>query len=860
MRMNSGHMKKRGRRNRVLRSLLFCMLILIIPEFVSAGYSETGLRFRSHEADKEERTSLDITFKRNFKFRKYLSVEFDIRVVPDAEHYGHIAEIKIGEASRIELLLTNFPYPHLSYLMLYDKEIIDRKVPADEASFFGWTHFKIELVAHRDSLFSIMENGRKIADGIGLPDDRAVKIIFGADYGSRQVISDVAPFVIRNVAVSETPGKVDYFWPLNVYTEEQYTYDTLHDRPALLLNPNINNHDRWKKVASLEFDSRAFFVKGAGNTGYFITRNMVQQYDFAKNAMVARYAFSPDLPFKQLKNQFIYDAPRNRIILYDVERQDSLVWFDFENSKWSVPYDRRNNYTYLHHNRLFSPVDSSLLQLFGYGLHRYRSSLFRKDPTGKVSCTDLSSFIQPRYLSAVGIADSTLYIYGGVGNSKGKQEFGSEIFNDLYAVDISTFRIEKLWERETDGDSEVGVPSLLIDSAGQKALGLFFCPNRYSSSLQLKELDLQRGTFRSLADTIPFIFRDISSEADLLRSPDSNQLFAVVSCCVDDGRFKTDIYTIYTPILSEKKHAALRFWQIVAGFLGLCLLAVCGGILMRKRKRRNCGREVAESPQEKSEEESVFGTVHAVPRPKMPGIYLLGTFQVIDRSGNDITAEFSAMLKQLLVLIILYTGKNGKGVSNTLLKEYFWSDKSEQSTRNNRNVNMRKLRMLLETVGDFEITTDNSCWRIERISEEAVCDWSQAVRLLNSVEGNMDPDEPVLSDIVRVVSCGPLLPNTTYDWLDSFKNAYSDRAIRVLERLRERALQSGDIKSQLQLSDCILIFDSLDEDSMRIKCIALVALGRIGTAKKSFDRFIREYRQIMGEEYPDSFEKFIQTV
>lgn len=185
-------------------------------------------------------------------------------------------------------LLTNFPYPHLSYLMLYDKEIIDRKKPADETSFFEWTHFKIELVAQQDSLFSILENGITVADRIALPDDRSVKIIFGADYGSRQVISDVAPFMIRNLAIRTTPGKVDCFWPLDALSEGPYVYDTRHDRPALLLNPRIDNHDRWKKVASLDFDSRAFFVKGAGNTGYFITRNGVQQYDFARNAMVAR--------------------------------------------------------------------------------------------------------------------------------------------------------------------------------------------------------------------------------------------------------------------------------------------------------------------------------------------------------------------------------------------------------------------------------------------------------------------------------------------------------------------------------------------------------------------------------------------
>lgn len=835
-------------RAKIILSIFF--VILLIP--ISAKGQGKGLRFRSYEADKEERTSLDITYKNNLKFKKYLNLEFDVRVLPEAEHYGHIAEIQIGKEDKIELLLTNFPYPHLSYLLLYNKKVIDQYSLSNKDDFFEWTHFQIECVT-ADSLFSVLENGRTVARNIRLPRDRNVKITFGADYASQQVISDIAPIVLRNVSVSTSPGETRYYWPLDIYAPNKYVYDTLHRYPALLLNPYVNNHTRWKAAADMDFDSKVFFVKGDGLRAYFITRNTVYQYDFACDSITARYHFEPELPLKLMKNQFLYDAPRNRIVLYDFDRQQEFSWFDFNSSSWSYPYTRRNNYTYLHHNKLFSPADSSLLQLFGYGFHRYRSLLYRQAPDGTRSKTDWSATIRPRYLSAVGATDSMLYIYGGLGNETGKQEFGSEIFNDFYRVDLRSFQVEKLWEKETAGNSEVAAPSLLIDSTGDKFLGLFFCPNRYSTSLQLREFNIHNGESRPLADTIPFIFHDTGSEVELVAMPQLDKLFAVVSHCIDDNHFKTNIYSIFTPILSEEPIRPSRKPQIPA-LIGSALLIGGGFILLLKRRRMK--NRVA--PPKIQSDDIPADLEPASKTQKAPGIYLLGNFQVIDRTGTDITAEFSSILKQLLILIILYTAKNGKGVSNTLLKEIFWYDKSEQSVRNNRNVNMRKLRKLLEGVGGFEITTDNSYWKMNYTREESVCDWAQAVMLLNEVQKETAEPAKILPKIVHIASQGLLLPNSRYEWLDPFKAAYSDTVVTALGKLREDTIFSADFKIQLQLSDCILLFDSLDEESMRIKCLSLVALGRIGSAKNCFDAFLCEYRQVMGEEYPDSFEKFIQ--
>ena len=91
---------------------------------------------------------------------------------------------------------------------------------------------------------------------------------------------------------------------------------------------------------------------------------------------------------------------------------------------------------------------------------------------------------------------------------------------------------------------------------------------------------------------------------------------------------------------------------------------------------------------------------------------MLNGFQVINRDLKDITGKFTPIMRQLLSVIILYSNQNNKGISNIKLKELLWYDKSEESFSNNRSVNIRKIRLLLEEVGDTEISSANRYWYI----------------------------------------------------------------------------------------------------------------------------------------------------
>lgn len=111
-------------------------------------------------------------------------------------------------------------------------------------------------------------------------------------------------------------------------------------------------------------------------------------------------------------------------------------------------------------------------------------------------------------------------------------------------------------------------------------------------------------------------------------------------------------------------------------------------------------------------------------------ICFFGGFRVIDKEGNDITFSFTPTLKYLLILLILYTGKDSKGIIGNKLIQLLWYDKTEESAKNNRNVYMSKLRSLLDKVGDIKILNQNGFWSIQ-FENGTICDYLEALHLYN---------------------------------------------------------------------------------------------------------------------------------
>ncbi|MFI3263591.1 MAG: hypothetical protein R3Y26_11915 [Rikenellaceae bacterium] len=277
-----------------------------------------------------------------------------------------------------------------------------------------------------------------------------------------------------------------------------------------------------------------------------------------------------------------------------------------------------------------------------------------------------------------------------------------------------------------------------------------------------------------------------------------------------------------------------------------------------KRRKSALINAVKESPQEITQEVNDKTLQENEPRirelvqessNKQTGIYLLGGFSVINRDHKNITKEFTPLIKQLLALIIIYTQKNGKGIPNSYLKEYLWPDKSDTSAQNNRNVNISKLRNILQTVGDFAIISDNSYWHIT-YSPTDYCDYVYAHQKLKSI-ASMDKDL-ACDTIVDIASFGELLPNQNTDFFDQHKAEYSDFIITTTQLHLQKTTNKYDI---ITLASIILTFDKTDEEALRIKCKTLTEIGKNGVAKTTYDNFSREYKILFDSNYETSFEQ-----
>ena len=108
-------------------------------------------------------------------------------------------------------------------------------------------------------------------------------------------------------------------------------------------------------------------------------------------------------------------------------------------------------------------------------------------------------------------------------------------------------------------------------------------------------------------------------------------------------------------------------------------------------------------------------------------------------------------------------------------------------------------------------------------------------------------DDELLNQILEILLYGPLLSNTIVDWLDEFKDSYSSLSIDLLRNLLE--LQRNDYDTVLRIADILFLHDPLNEEALAAKCSILFIQGKKGIAKSVYDRFCKEYKDSLGEEY-----------
>lgn len=866
--------------NSYYKSALFFFILIIFLGETQVIFSQPddnyGLKFASYEVTKDLRTSLNLNPNLPFKVKDPFSISFEFRYYRVTNTYGYIFRIIADNNKSFDLLSLT------SLIQNFDIKFVgggvDTKIHFNLDEIFsgnenGWINTIVSFFPEKN-IISLTLNGITKTDTVGLQETKALSILFGANKNFRFSTSDVPPIIVKDIRVTIQKKDIAY-WKLDQHSNLP-VLDLVSGRKAVVENPvwEIDDHSKWKLRFALRTDHYpqiAFNDKES--KVYVVEKEQLHVYNIVRDTL-SSVRYSSGKPLMSMSNQLIYNHNKNELWQY-VINESIISKYNFKTNSWNTSNHTTTEPSYWHNNKLFSPVDSSLLTFGGYGFYTYKNLVhFYDDKNETWVVPTVNGFIRPRYLAAMGNSynPDEILIFGGYGNESGKQELSPESLYDLFSLNLRNFQLTKLWEMTDVTNNFALGNSLIVDSVEKCFYALCYPGHKYSSELYLTKFPVSTPGMTIISDSIPYSFQDTESYCDLFFSKPSSQLIAVTSSFIDNKQSEISIYSLdYPPVnaryfsTSHKNNFSIKPWIVVLtvviiGFFLFFILSksnLISGLMSRKSVLTGNVGKINKNIS-LSEEEKKLGPAEEDPDPgrRRYKIQFLGGFQITDKNGADITGLFTPTLKQLFVMILLYSLDRGKGVTSIFLRDNIWFGKSKESARNIRGVYIGKLRMLLKKIGDVKIQNDNSNWTIQ-IGPDVYYDFQKVIQLIRNSRQNMEFESGYFEELLFLASKGPLLPDLEYDWLDKFKADYSNEIIDILLGLSKRLDLQKDIKLAIEIADSVFSNDHLNEDALQLKCKVLNNDGKHSLAKNVYESFAREYFNSIGSSFERSFNDLV---
>ena len=841
---------------------LFAALLLVfaVPTGNSAAELQRpdyGLTFRSHRYNQDERTGLDLTPDRPLSIGPDFALEFDLRLSREDLTFGYVFRIISDEDASLDMV-SNFNTNKINFILTRKHNTLanldfQNSLQLQEGR---WMHVCVAF----DSK-GITCRMDSVEQRVSHPMARSnrLRIIFGHNSHPVYYTTDVPPMTVRNVLLRNARQDTVAFWQLGRHNRNE-VFDASYRHRAVVQNGiwEIDRHTRWQRIERWSLrDKQAQIALDPSSSRMFVaTPDSVFVYDFTKHTFT-RLPASGGAPFRSGGSHMIYDPQRNRLLSYSI-LFDDFIEYDFSSHLWSG-HRSEGLPPIQHHSRLIDTLRRQLILFGGYGNHIYHAELATHSLDGGSWRRDsLAGKISPRYLCSMGFAGrNRVLIMGGYGSESGKQEESPCNLYDIHEVDLNTLECRKIGDFQTEHESLVLGNSMVVDTLSGKCYALAFRNDRFTSEIHLLEYDLRNHTTTTFGDSIACRFLDMETYVDLFFHKPQSRLYAVVLQAHENSRYDLEIHALAFPPLNA---AAIRQsvpakFPVQGVILGgvLVVLAAAGVLFLNRRRHGSPSRPGTSSTPPLQVPDS---EISAPPAPtQQPAanprstILLLGGLRIFNRLGVDVTAEFTPISRQLLLLTLLNSADAGKGVTSQLLDETFWFGMNKAKASNNRNVNIRKLRLLLQEVGDIALTYNNGYWNL-KLGPDVRCDYLDLMPLLGQMRSASGFQRETIDRVLALASKGVLLPNTGYEWLDAYKTRYSNAVIDALLAVERRPECRADDSLTLAIAKVILLHDCIDEDAIRILCRILYKKGQKGQSKQAYDRYCADYERLLGV-HPD---------
>lgn len=579
-----------------------------------------------------------------------------------------------------------------------------------------------------------------------------------------------------------------------------------------------------------------------------------------------KYSYSNKLPVKlQLATHFM-NTTDGKLYVYELNNlplgDATVAALDLNNQEWKQTGVAALPVQLHHHDGFWDETTGKYLVFGGFGNKRFNNTFLEYDIEG--DRWDTLSYsgdrIIPRYFSGMAVNKNRehIYVFGGMGNESGEQSVGRNYLHDLYLLDRKQQSVRRLWQNASD--HRLVVARDMILTPDEKYIYALCYPEYLSDTyLQLYRLTVDDGTMKALGDSIPMRSEEIMTHANLYYNSLTHEYYCTTTEFDKKGHTVIRTYVLSAPPVSldeirsygSRSSLEIRWLWIMAG-IGVLLLA--GGVLFVRKKRGKQRNAVLESssvlmspPVGREPDKSVQGKEtlakedfeSSLVRPN--AVYLFGPFTVIDRNGRDITHLFSSRLRQVFIYILLHSTHNG--VLSASLNEVFWPDKPDDKVKNLKGVTINQIRKNLAELDGVELVHDKGYFRL--VFTDCYCDYFRFRTLKNA--------EEVENELGILLMRGKFLDGMDAGMMDHFKQKVEEFLSSFLPLEIERLYQQHKYDAVIRFCNVLFRVDPVNELALAYGMHALNHTGSSQEAILQYSLFVREYRQMMNEEYSTSY-------
>ena len=845
-----------------------CLLFLLTGMTLFA-YSQ-GLLFQANDKEIKERTSLQIfqegeipCFTKNFQ----LSFELSIR---DFDTFGYVFLLKEDQGKT----KYSFTYTYLDGENSTFKFNTDGKENhyslnlRNDALAYQWIPVSFAFDLQQDVLtIRIGDNEKKITS-LGLKDTFCPHLFFGRyDY-----ILDMPTFAIRNLKL-EGDRSHSYTFPLNE-NEGEEVHTSTGKVLGTVVNPVwlINGSYHWEKLFEYSFQTPSGITFEPDSQRLIIfSQDSLLTYNLLKR-QPQKYSYSNKLPVKlQLATHFM-NTTDGKLYVYELNNlplgDATVAALDLNNQEWKQTGVAALPVQLHHHDGFWDETTGKYLVFGGFGNKRFNNTFLEYDIEG--DRWDTLSYsgdrIIPRYFSGMAVNKNRehIYVFGGMGNESGEQSVGRNYLHDLYLLDRKQQSVRRLWQNAS-GHRLVVARDMILTPDEKYIYALCYPEYLSDTYLQLYRLTVDDGTMKALGDSIPMRSEEIMTNANLYYNSLTHEYYCTTTEFDKKGHTVIRTYVLSAPPVSldeirsygSRSSLEIRWLWIMAG-IGVLLLA--GGVLFVRKKRGKQRNAVLESssvlmspPVGREPDKSVQGKEtlakedfeSSLVRPN--AVYLFGPFTVIDRNGRDITHLFSSRLRQVFIYILLHSTHNG--VLSASLNEVFWPDKPDDKVKNLKGVTINQIRKNLAELDGVELVHDKGYFRL--VFTDCYCDYFRFRTLKNA--------EEVENELGILLMRGKFLDGMDAGMMDHFKQKVEEFLSSFLPLEIERLYQQHKYDAVIRFCNVLFRVDPVNELALAYGMHALNHTGSSQEAILQYSLFVREYRQMMNEEYSISYACLLYT-